>query len=74
MENRTDRLAAAHVDLSVAVSIAFGLAAGVEAALQLEVAPGVVQRVVIEGGPRRAATSATPGPSSRGAPHTPHIA
>jgi hypothetical protein len=68
MENRTDRLAAAHVDLSVAVSIAFGLAAGVEAALQLEVVPGVVQRVVIEGGPRRTATSATPGPSPHGEP------
>jgi hypothetical protein len=74
MENRTDRLAAANVDLSVAVSIAFGLAAGLEAALQLEVVSEVVQRVMIEGGPRRAAISATPGPSSRGAPHIPHIA
>jgi len=35
MENLIDNLAAANVDLSVAVSTAFGLAAGVEAALQL---------------------------------------
>jgi hypothetical protein len=68
MENRIDSLAAANVDLSFAVSIAFGLAAGVEAALQLEVVSSVVQRVVIEGGPRRAATSATPGPSSHDEP------
>jgi len=58
MENRIDRLAAAHVDLSVAVSFAFGLAAGVEAALQLGIAAAVVQRVVIQGGPRRATNSA----------------
>jgi hypothetical protein len=68
MENRINRLAAAHVDLSVAVLTAFGLAAGVEAALQLEVTSGVVQRVMIEGGPRRAATSATTGPSSHDEP------
>ena len=58
MEKRIDRLAAAHVDLSVAVSFAFGLAAGVEAALQLGIAAAVVQRAVIQGGPRRATNSA----------------
>ena len=58
MENRIDRLAAAQVDLSVAVSFAFGLVAGVEAALQLGIAAAVVQRVVIQGGPRRATNSA----------------
>ena len=63
MENRIDRLAAAHVDLSVAVSFAFGLAAGVEAALQLGIAAAIVERVVIQGGPRRAANSAKLEPS-----------
>lgn len=63
MENRIDKLAAAHVDLSVAVSFAFGLAAGVEAALQLGIAAAVVQRVIIEGGPRRSTYSAMPEPS-----------
>jgi len=53
MENRSDRLAAAHVDLSVAVSITFGLAAGMESAHQLGVDPHVAQRVLIDGGPRR---------------------
>lgn len=53
MENRIDRLASAHVDLSVAVSIAFGLAAGMESAHQLGVDPHVAQRVLIDGGPRR---------------------
>lgn len=63
MENRIDKLAAAHVDLSVAVSFAFGLAAGVEAALQLGIAAAVVQRVIIEGGPRRSTYSAMSEPS-----------
>jgi len=53
MENRIDRLAAAHVDLTVAVSVAFGLAAGIESAHQLGVDFHVAQRVLIEGGPRR---------------------
>ena len=63
MENRIDKLAAAHVDLSVAVSFAFGLAAGVEAALQLGIAAAVVQRVIIQGGPRRSTYSAMLEPS-----------
>lgn len=58
MENRIDRLAAAHVDLTVAVSVAFGLAAGIESAHQLGVDPHVAQRVLIEGGPRRALIAA----------------
>ena len=51
MENRIDRLAAAHLSLSIKASIAFGSAAGVEAALQLEAVSGVVQHIVIEGAP-----------------------
>jgi len=58
MENRIDRLAAAHVDLSVAVSVAFGLAAGIESAHQLGVDLYVAQRVLIEGGPRRSDVAA----------------
>ena len=58
MENRIDRLAAAHVDLTVSVSIAFGLAAAIESAHKLGVDPHVTQRVLIEGGPRRTVIAA----------------
>jgi len=58
MENRIDRLAAAHVDLTVAVSVAFGLAASIESAHQLGVDLHVAQRVLIEGGPRRPGVAA----------------
>jgi len=58
MENRIDRLAAAHLDLTVAVSVAFGLAAGIESGHQLGVFPHVAQRVLIEGGPRRTVIAA----------------
>jgi hypothetical protein len=37
--------------VSIKASIAFGFAAGVEAALQLEAVSGVVQHIVIEGAP-----------------------
>jgi hypothetical protein len=74
MENRIDRLTAVHVDLAVNVSVAFGLTAAVDASHELDIPPQVVQRVLIECGPRRGATLARPEPSSRGAPHIPHIA
>ena len=70
MENRIDRLTAVHVDLAVNVSVAFGLGAAVDASHELGIPPQVVQRVLIEGGPRRGATLARPEPSSHDAPRT----
>jgi len=68
MEQRTDRITAAYVDLAVNVAITFGLDAGVRVLHEQKTAPAVVQRVLIDGGPRRGATSTMPVPSSRGAP------
>ena len=70
MEQRTDRLTALYVDLAVNVATAFGLDAGVRVLHQQKTAIAVVQRVLIDGGPRRGATSATPEPSSHDAPCT----
>ena len=55
MEQRTDRLTAAYVDLAVNVAIAFGLDAGVRYLHRQKTVLAVVQRVLIEGGPRRGA-------------------
>jgi len=60
MENRIDRLTAVHLNLSVNVSFAFGLRAGVEAAHELSVPASVAQRVLIEGGPRRETYPSSP--------------
>jgi len=68
MENPIDRLTAVHVDLAVNVSVAFGLTAAVDASHELGIPEQIVQRVLIEGGPRRGATSARPEPSSIGMP------
>ena len=70
MENRIDRLTAGHVDLAVNVSFAFGLTAAVDASHELGIPPQVVQRILIEGKPRRSATSVKPAPSSHGTPLT----
>lgn len=59
MEKRTDHLTATYVDLAANVGTVFGLAAGIRV-LQHKTPLPVVQRVLIEGGPRRGATSATP--------------
>ena len=74
MENRTDRLTAVYVDLAVNISIAYGMATGVRSLHDCGVVPAVIQRVLIDGGPRRGVTSATPEPSSRVALHIPHTA
>jgi hypothetical protein len=69
MEKRTDRLTAVYVDLAVNVSITFGLDAGVRV-LQMQHAPqSVIQRVLIDSGPRRGSTLAMPGTSSHSEPH-----
>ena len=65
MENRIDRLTAVHVDLAVNVSFAFGLEEGVKSAQELGIDPQVVQRVLIQGGPRRVTPSVKPELSPR---------
>lgn len=55
MNKRINRLTATHVDLAVNVAAAFNLAAGVRAMHEQGVCPAVVQRVLIERGPRRGA-------------------
>jgi hypothetical protein len=70
MEKRIDPLTAIHVDLAVAVSVAFGSATAVEAAHDLGIDPRVTQRVLLKGGVRRGFTSATPEPSSHDALRT----
>lgn len=68
MENRIDRLTAVHVDLAVNVFVAFGLAAAVDASHELGIPPQVVQRVLIDGGPRRSPASAKPDSSPHSEP------
>jgi hypothetical protein len=58
MEKRIDRLTATYVDLAVNVAITFGLEAGMRV-LQHKTPLLVVQRVLIEDGPRRGVPSAT---------------
>ena len=53
MEQRTDHLTAVYVDLAVNVATAFGLDAGVRVLHQQNTPLPVVQRVLIEAGPRR---------------------
>lgn len=59
MEQRTDRLTAAYVDLAVNVAVTFNVAAGVRVLHLHKTPPAVVQRVLIDCGPRRGV-----GPSS----------
>jgi len=53
MDKRTDRLTAAYVDLALNVRTAFGLSAAVRVLQDEGVLPSVIQRVLINGGPRR---------------------
>lgn len=55
MDRRTDRLAAVQVDLAVNIALVFGAAAGAMSLLGQGVPVSVLQRVLIEGGPRRGA-------------------
>jgi len=56
MDRRTDRLAAVQVDLDVNVAAVFGMGAGVRVLHTEGISPAVVQRVILEGGPRRGAS------------------
>lgn len=55
MDKRTDRLMAVHVDLAVNIAAAFGMAAGVRSLHEIGAPSPVIQRVLIQGGPRRGA-------------------
>lgn len=55
MDKRTDRLTAVHVDLAVNVKTVYGLSAGVRVLQEYGVTPSIVQRVLINGDPRRGA-------------------
>jgi len=64
MDKRTDRLTALQVDLAVNIAGVYGMAAGVLSLHQCGTPLQVIQRVLIQGGPRRGSNSATPEPSS----------
>lgn len=53
MDKRSDRLTATYVDLAVNVRTAFGLSAAIRVLQNEGVAPVVIQRVLINSGPRR---------------------
>lgn len=53
MDKRSDRLTATYVDLAINVCTAFGLSAAVRVLQDEGISPGVIQRVLIDGGPRR---------------------
>lgn len=60
MDKRSDRLTAAYVDLAVNVRTAFGLSAAIRVLQNEGVLPTVIQRVLINGGPRRGTIEAMP--------------
>lgn len=53
MESRTDRLSAVYVDLAVNIVSTYDLATGVRALCECKVPAAVIQRVLMDGGPRR---------------------
>ncbi|MBB6132670.1 hypothetical protein HD842_000781 [Massilia aurea] len=57
---RLDRITAAHVNLAIHVAAAFSLSDGVKLLHDTGIAPALIQRVLIDGGPRRSATAARP--------------
>lgn len=60
MDKRKDRLMAVYVDLAVNVANAFGLDAGLRVLREQGVPPEVLQRVLVDGGPRRGYLPSTP--------------
>jgi len=72
MDKRTDRLTAIQVDLAVNIAAVFGMGAGVLSLQTCLVPLPVIQRVLIQGGPRRGSTSATHEQSSHDEQRIPH--
>lgn len=60
MDQRTDRLTAVQVDLAINIAAVYGMAAGVVTLHESGVSLQVIQRVLIQNGPRRGATSMAP--------------
>lgn len=60
MDQRTDRLMAVQIDLAANIAAVFGLSAGVRSAHEAGVPLKVIQRVLIECGPRRGASAVLP--------------
>lgn len=58
MENRIDHFTSIQVDLAMAVSVAFGWAAGVEVARDMGIDIQIFQRVLLKGGPMHATNNA----------------
>lgn len=54
---------AVQVDLAVNIAAAFGMAAGVVSLHECGAPLPVIQRILIQGGPRRGSTSSVPEPS-----------
>jgi len=63
---------AVQVALAVNIAAAFGMAAGVLSLHECGAPVPVIQRVLIQDGPRRGSTSATPEPSLHDEPHIQH--
>lgn len=60
MDQRNDRIMAVQVDLAVNIAAVFGTAAGVISLRESGVPPVVIQRVLIECGPRRGSLAILP--------------
>lgn len=72
MDKRTDRLTAVQVDLAANIAAVYGMAAGVVSLHECGAPPPVIQRVLIQGGPRRGFTLASPEPSPHDEPRILH--
>jgi len=66
MDKRSDRLTAAYVDLAANVRTAFGLSAAIRVLQNEAVSPSVIQRVLINDGPRRGTIEDKPESSLHG--------
>jgi hypothetical protein len=60
MEKRTDRLTAVYVDMAINVVGSHGLAAGVRALLECGTSSAVIERVLVNDGPRRGGNGISP--------------
>jgi hypothetical protein len=60
MEKRTDRLTAVYVNLAINVVGSHGLAASVRALLECGTPSSVIERVIVNGGPRRGGNGILP--------------
>ena len=56
VNTRVDKITSTTIDLAIHIATAFGLTAGVEVLHRAGISPALIQRVLIEGSPRRALT------------------